>query len=141
MKEQETERTWLEEVKRNVSIGTSRGKTWIPLFLKLTAPPRVILFSVMLFSSCPSSSFPSSRGGRRGQKRWGIRARAAKNCMDTRGGRGRQREGGGRASVVVTQRSQCVRDGPITKPVRQSMRRGVARTRRGVIRTVRMWHG
>lgn len=69
----------------------------MPLFLKLTAPPHILLFSVVLFSSCPSSSFPSSRGGRRGQKRWGIRARAAKNCMDTRGGRGRQREGGGRA--------------------------------------------
>lgn len=112
-----------------------------PPLLKTNCPPHTILFSVMLFSSCPSSSFPSSRGGRRGQKRWGIRARAAKNCMDTRGGRGRQREGGRSASVVVTRRSQCVRDGPVTKPVRQRMRRGVARTSRRVFRTVCMWHG
>lgn len=117
-----------------------KRKNMDPPLLK-TAPPHSILFSVMLFSSCPSSSFPSSRGGRRGQKRWEIRARAAKNCMDTRGGRGRQREGGRSAAVVVTQRSQCVRDGPVTKLVRQSMRRGVARTSRGVFRTVCMWHG
>lgn len=68
---------------------------------------------------------------------------SAKNCMDTRGGHGRK--GGRSASVVVTQRSQCVRDGPITKTVHQSMRRGVARTSLGAFRTlcvsVRMWQG
>lgn len=55
--------------------------------------------------------------------------------MDTRGGRGGG-EGGRSVSVVVKQRSQCVRDGPVVKSAHQSMRRGVARTSLGVLDTV-----
>lgn len=55
--------------------------------------------------------------------------------MDTRGGRGGG-EGARSVSVVVKQRSQCVRDGPVVKSAHQSMRRGVARTSLGVLDTL-----
>lgn len=55
--------------------------------------------------------------------RWRARAFSAKNCMDTRGGRGGGRVEAGRAvCVVVTQHSHCVRDKPITKSASQCVR-------------------
>lgn len=107
----------------------------------LLCPPHILSPS---FSSCPSSSFPSSRGGRGSRGGGGEMGKgfSAKNCMDTRGGRegGRQRGGereGGLCCCNVAQ-SVCQRQAhhKISQSVCQSVLRGVAHACASVFMTL-----